>query len=269
MTRTLPPPPPPPPNTHAYRWLVQVVPPAGVLLHGPTGCGKSALAAALGGVANAVAAAAAVAGVCATADGATGSRGGAGVSLLRFQCSLMLGRWLGDSERAIRAAFAAARALAPCILVLDAVDVIGSARAGGAGGGTGSGSGGEVTVQDRMLSTLLNELDGVGSRGGEDATAASSAPPGSRGSGAGVLVVATTGSAVALDAALLRSGRLDVHVAVHPPTAHDRAAAWHAAHDPRGVGDGAEDAAAAFVAATHGLSMGDVVRAAAATAAVA
>ena len=51
--------------------------------------------------------------------------------------------------------FQKARALSPCILFLDEIDSIVGKRSG-----SGSGRG----VQERVLSALLNEMDGIGIR---------------------------------------------------------------------------------------------------------
>ncbi len=85
-------------------------------------------------------------------------------------------------------------------------------------------------VMERMLATLLNELDGVGVASAEAESSArlrrahsqpssssSSAPvPVPEPAAPVVLVVGTTNRAAALDPALLRPGRLEVHVAVGP-----------------------------------------------------
>ena len=169
----------------------------GVLLLGGAGAGKSTLARAL-----------------AAASGA---------ALISVSCPRLLERYLGDSEAALRGIFAGARASAPCVLVLDDIDAIASARGGGGAGASGASGG----VLDRLVATLLNELDGVGVSAG--------------GSPAPILVVATlcthyeatdeafVGADVSsgrwgVDAALLRPGRFEVHIRVSRPRANDRAA---------------------------------------------
>jgi SpoVK/Ycf46/Vps4 family AAA+-type ATPase len=103
--------------------------------------------------------------------------------------------WVGDAESCVRKVFARARAASPSILFLDEVDaMVGSRGIGGAGGqGTSVG----------VLATLLTEMDGVAAAGG-------------------VLVVAATNRKEVLDPALLRPGRLEVHIHVPLPDAKGR-----------------------------------------------
>jgi transitional endoplasmic reticulum ATPase len=103
---------------------------------------------------------------------------------------------VGSSEAALAAAFAAARALAPCVLVVDHFEAL-------AGAGARSGA----LHEDRLLSVLLTELDGVG--GGADA---------------GVTLLAVAADPAALDPAVLRPGRLDLRVATALPTPDERRA---------------------------------------------
>jgi ATP-dependent 26S proteasome regulatory subunit len=56
-------------------------------------------------------------------------------------------------------------------------------------------------VQSRILTTLLNEIDGISNAGGEQ----------------GILVVAATNRLDAIDAALLRPGRLEEHILLSHP----------------------------------------------------
>jgi len=143
-------------------------PPKGVLLHGPPGCSKTQLARA-----------------AAAASGAT---------LIPLTGSQLFSMYLGQGERALAAAFVRARACAPAIIFLDEVDGVASRRNQGDAHAGGGGSGAE----ERLLSTLLTELDGL-----QPST--------------GVLLLAATNRAHMLDAALLRPGRLDVHLFVPPP----------------------------------------------------
>jgi SpoVK/Ycf46/Vps4 family AAA+-type ATPase len=163
------------PLTHSPSFArLGVRPPKGVLLHGPPGCSKTQLARA-----------------AAAASGAT---------LIPLTGSQLFSMYLGAGERLLAAAFARARAAAPAIIFLDEVDSVACARREGAGAG-GGGSGAE----ERLLSTLLTELDGI-------------LPS------AGVMLLCATNRAEVLDPALLRPGRLDVHLYVPPPDAAGRAA---------------------------------------------
>ena len=144
--------------------------PRGVLLHGPPGCSKTTMARA-----------------AAHASGAT---------LIPLSGASLFSMFLGEGERQLARAFARARAAAPSIILLDEADGVAGRRGEGAAQG-GSGA------EERLLCTLLSELDGL-------------APA------SGVLLIAATNRPDALDAALLRPGRLDLHLYVPPPDAEGR-----------------------------------------------
>ncbi|KAG0271526.1 hypothetical protein BGZ95_000658 [Linnemannia exigua] len=107
-------------------------------------------------------------------------------------------KYLGETEATLRRLFAMARQIAPCILFFDEMDSIGAKR--GWGGDDGAGTNG---VNERVLSTLLNEMDGVEER-------------------TGVFVIGCTNQPRAIDDALLRPGRLDQLVYVGYPSLVDR-----------------------------------------------
>ena len=98
----------------------------------------------------------------------------------------------------------------PALVFLDEVDALVGAR-----NFDGSGGGGDDKVQQRVLSTLLNEMDGVSDAGG-------------------VLVIGATNRADLLDAALLRPGRFDRRIYVPPPDleARRRILALYAGRSP-------------------------------------
>jgi transitional endoplasmic reticulum ATPase len=146
-----------------------IAPPSGVLFHGSSGCGKTHAANCLGS--------------------------SLGLPMIRVRASDVLDKWLGGSEEAIRTLFTKARAAAPCVLFFDEIDAIATNR------GTDAES---ADVMSRLLSTMLNELDGVSSRLNDD-----------------VLVVACTNRLDTLDAALLRPGRLEEHVELMIPSLDD------------------------------------------------
>ena len=109
-----------------------IAPPRGLVLHGPSGTGKTHLAHA---VANAL-------------------KGRVGTLCVR--CPDVVSMIVGETEAAIAALFAAARESAPCLLVFDQFESLAPAR-------HVAGRGGAVTF-DRLLSVLLVEMDGVMSR---------------------------------------------------------------------------------------------------------
>ncbi|MDD7389446.1 MAG: AAA family ATPase [Lachnospiraceae bacterium] len=101
--------------------------PRGVLLYGKPGTGKTMLAKALAGEAN--------------------------VAFLALEGSAVIGRYVGDEQRAIKELFAKARKYAPSIVFIDEIDTIGRVR----GGSDNAMS----RVQEQALTTLLSEMDGA------------------------------------------------------------------------------------------------------------
>lgn len=165
-----------------------VKPPRGILLYGPPGCSKTLIAKALAS--------------------------GAGVNFIAVKGPEIFNKYVGESERTIRETFRKARAAAPCIVFLDEIDVIaGSRDEGEGGGGTG----------DRVLTTLLTEMDGIEELNGVTVLAATNRPE--------VIVSISTWSTcyralltslVLKDSALMRPGRLDRILYVSPPDANAR-----------------------------------------------
>jgi transitional endoplasmic reticulum ATPase len=175
---------------------LRVSPLRGLLLHGPSGCGKTLLARALAAEAN--------------------------LALIHVQCPQLLSRFVGDSEAGLREVFRTARSMAPSLLLLDDIDSIAKARSGlefqlgvGVSAPITQSSGSSNAVLERLLSTLLNELDGIGQR----SESSSSHLP--------ILVVGTCSASATLDSALLRSGRLEMNICVHFPEFLDRLAILH------------------------------------------
>jgi SpoVK/Ycf46/Vps4 family AAA+-type ATPase len=108
------------------------------------------------------------------------------VKLIDVSCNSLIHKEVGSSERAVHRLFEAARKAAPCILLLDGVESIAAVR------------GNDVTSEgtmDRLLSTLLVELDGI--------------DEGSTSHFGGVAVIAISQNARWIDPALRRPGRLD------------------------------------------------------------
>ncbi|KAI7873010.1 P-loop containing nucleoside triphosphate hydrolase protein [Spinellus fusiger] len=141
-------------------------PPRGILLHGPPGCSKTTLVK-----------------VIASTSGA---------AFLSINGAQLYSPYVGDSEKIVRTTFQKARASAPAIVFLDEIEAIVGKR------NMGNGDSGGDSVQERVLSTLLNEMDGVETSDS-------------------VLVVGATNRPDMLDAALMRPGRFDRLVYVPPP----------------------------------------------------
>ncbi len=99
--------------------------PRGILLHGPSGTGKTLLAKAV----------------------ATESE----ANFISVRGPELLSKWVGESERGIREIFRRARQASPCVIFFDEVDSIAPIR----------GVGGETAVTERVVSQLLTELDGI------------------------------------------------------------------------------------------------------------
>lgn len=108
----------------------------------------------------------------------------------------LLSKWVGAAEQAVRELFAKARQAAPCVIFVDELDTLAPAR------GSFQGDSG---VSDRVVGQLLTELDGL-----QDCL--------------NVLLIGATNRPEALDAALLRAGRLDLQIKVDLPDLANRLA---------------------------------------------
>jgi transitional endoplasmic reticulum ATPase len=138
-----------------------VEPGKAVLLYGPPGTGKTLIAKA---VAN-----------------------GAGTNFISISGPEIIGKWLGDSERAIRKIFKKAKQMAPCIIFFDEIDSIAPIR----------GKGDSQTLE-RVVAQLLTAMDGVESMNN-------------------VMIIAATNRPDMLDPAILRPGRIDRMILVGKP----------------------------------------------------
>jgi len=105
---------------------VGLAPPRGILLVGPSGTGKTALARALSGEKQ--------------------------IPLIAIDGPQLYSKWLGESERALREVFKKARRAAPCILFFDTIDAV-APKFGADQFGT--------DVYQRILSQLLREIDNL------------------------------------------------------------------------------------------------------------
>ncbi|XP_019170878.1 PREDICTED: cell division control protein 48 homolog B isoform X2 [Ipomoea nil] len=141
-----------------------VSPLRGILLHGPPGCSKTTLAKAAAHAAQA--------------------------SFFSLSGAELYSMYVGEGEALLRNTFRRARLASPSIIFFDEADVVAAKR-----GGSSSGS---STVGERLLSTLLTEMDGL-----EQVK--------------GILVLAATNRPQAIDAALMRPGRFDLVLYVPPP----------------------------------------------------
>lgn len=168
--------------------------PKGVLLYGPPGCAKTTLVRAL----------------------ATSCH----CSFVSVSGADLFSPFVGDSEKLLSQVFRQARANTPAIVFLDEIDSILGSRSVSKTG---------CNVQERVLSVLLNELDGVGLKTIERR--------GSKSDQEGkykelkkneevefeevfnrnVMIVAATNRPDVLDDALLRPGRLDKMIYIPPP----------------------------------------------------
>jgi len=114
--------------------------PRGILLHGPSGTGKTLLAKAV----------------------ATQSE----ANFVSVRGPELLSKWVGESERGIREIFRRARQASPCVIFFDEIDSIAPIR----------GAGGETAVTERVVSQLLTELDGMENMHGVVVLAATNRP---------------------------------------------------------------------------------------------
>jgi transitional endoplasmic reticulum ATPase len=103
-----------------------LAPPRGILLTGPSGTGKTAMARALSGEKQ--------------------------IPLIAIDGPQLYSKWLGESERALREVFKKARRAAPCILFFDTIDAV-APKLGAEQFGT--------DVYQRILSQLLREIDNL------------------------------------------------------------------------------------------------------------
>ncbi|TVY02515.1 AAA family ATPase [Mycolicibacterium porcinum] len=162
--------------TEAVLWPLQhpdtfqrlgVQPPRGVLLYGPPGCGKTFLVRAL----------------------ASSGR----LSVHAVKGAELMDKWVGSSEKAVRELFARARDSAPSLVFLDEIDALAPRR----------GQSFDSGVTDRVVASLLTELDGIEPMNN-------------------VVVLGATNRPDLIDPALLRPGRLEKLVFVEPPDADAR-----------------------------------------------
>ena len=149
-------------HPEAFRRL-GIRPAKGFLLYGPPGTGKTLLAKAAARESQA--------------------------NFIATKSSDLLSKWYGESEQQIARLFARARQVAPTVIFFDEIDSLVPARGGGMG---------EPQVTERVVNTILAEMDGL-----EELN--------------NVVVIGATNRPNLIDPALLRPGRFDELIYVGPP----------------------------------------------------
>jgi transitional endoplasmic reticulum ATPase len=147
---------------------VGIRPPKGILLFGPPGTGKTLLAKAVARESEA--------------------------NFTSTRSSDLLSKWYGESEKQVSRLFQRARQVSPTVIFIDEIDALAPQRGGGLG---------EPAVTERVVNTLLSEMDGL-----EELQ--------------GVVVIGATNRPTLLDQALLRPGRFDEIVYVPVPELEGR-----------------------------------------------
>jgi AAA family ATPase len=146
------------------------VPPKGILLWGPPGCSKTLMVKA-------------IAGECR-------------LNFFSVKGPELISKYVGESEKAISNIFEKARKASPAILFFDEIDGLVGARSQKASDG--------VDVSERVLSQMLQEMDGVKVKDDQ------------------IVVIGATNRMDRLDKALLRPGRFDRILQVCLPDDNDR-----------------------------------------------
>ena len=154
-------------HPEAFRRL-GIRPARGFLLYGPPGTGKTLLAKATARESQA--------------------------NFIATKSSDLLSKWYGESEQQIARLFARARQVAPTVIFIDELDSLVPARGGGLG---------EPQVTERVVNTILAEMDGL-----EELN--------------NVVLIGASNRPNLIDPALLRPGRLDELISVGPPDAGGR-----------------------------------------------
>jgi SpoVK/Ycf46/Vps4 family AAA+-type ATPase len=146
---------------------IGIEPPRGILLYGPPGCGKTLLAKAVANESQA--------------------------NFISIKGPELISKWVGESEKAIREVFRKSRLSAPAIVFFDEIDSIAHRR----------GSGDSTLVNERVMSQLLTELDGLEPL-------------------RDIVVIGATNRPDIIDSALLRPGRFDRLIPIPAPDENTR-----------------------------------------------
>jgi cell division protease FtsH len=129
---------------------------------------------------------------------ARATAGEAGVPFFSASASEFIEMIVGVGARRVRELFTEARKVAPAIIFIDEIDTIGRARGGAR-------SFGGHDEREQTLNQILTEMDGFSGH-------------------EGVVVLAATNRPDVLDPALLRPGRFDRQIIIHPPDHKGRVA---------------------------------------------
>ncbi|HEV8407949.1 MAG TPA: AAA family ATPase, partial [Sphingomicrobium sp.] len=166
-------------HPEAFRRL-GIRPAKGFLLYGPPGTGKTLLAKAAARESEA--------------------------NFIATKSSDLLSKWYGESEQQIARLFSRARQVAPTIIFIDELDSLVPMRGGGLG---------EPQVTERVVNTILSEMDGL-----EELQ--------------NVVVIGATNRPTLIDPALLRPGRFDelIYVGTPDTVGRRRILAIHTRHMP-------------------------------------
>lgn len=142
---------------------VGIRPAKGFLFYGPPGTGKTLIAKAVARRAEA--------------------------NFIVTKSSSLLSKWYGESEKQIAKLFYRARSVSPTVILIDEIDSLAPVRGGRIG---------DASVTERVVNSLLAEMDGL-----EELQ--------------GVVVIGATNRPMLLDPALLRPGRFDELIYVPVP----------------------------------------------------
>jgi transitional endoplasmic reticulum ATPase len=115
-------------------------------------------------------------------------------NFIATKSSDLLSKWYGESEQQIARLFARARQVAPTVIFIDEIDSLVPVRGGGMG---------EPQVTERVVNTILAEMDGLDEL-------------------KSVVLIGATNRPSLIDPALLRPGRFDELIYVAPPEAAGR-----------------------------------------------
>ncbi len=126
---------------------------------------------------------------------ARATAGEAGVPFFTISGSDFVEMFVGVGASRVRDLFENAKKSSPCIVFIDEIDAVGRHRGAGLGGGNDE--------REQTLNQLLVEMDGFSDH-------------------QGIIVIAATNRADILDPALLRPGRFDRQITVHPPDVKGR-----------------------------------------------